>query len=281
LLLKAVTGVKLIPEIMNAPERAYLKEEPNPGIRGRLWHIYSTVCLHLTVFFCDRVHLLYPGQLASYPLLRRKKASVFHDFTTVTGVEVQTHADDNNQCMLLAGSPWFRKGADLAIGAFKRLAADFPLAVLQIAGHFPDGVPQVLADGCPGIKVLGNVPHDRLMQLASQSSIMLLPSRNEGLPRILIEGMAAGLALVGSDVAGIPYLIRNGENGFIFPDCDIPALEQCLRRLLSDASLRRRMGQRSYELSRATLTDDAYATQFARMIADAVTIADTADRRTA
>jgi hypothetical protein len=47
-------------------------------------------------------------------------------------------------------------------------------------------------------------------------------------------------------------------------------LERRLRELLSDASLRRRMGQRSYEMAQATLTERVYVEQFTRMLHDTV-----------
>ena len=253
-----------------APERTYLTDRARPRIADKFWHAYSTACLHLTILFSDRVHLLYAGQLSSYPLLRHKPSSVFHDFTLLAGVEKRVHTDDDHLYVLLAGYPWYRKGVDLAIAAFRRMAKDFPNANLKLVGHHTDGEPQRLAAGCAQIEVSKAVPHDEMMGILSGAAIVVLPSRNEGLPRILIEAMAAGLPVIGSDIAGIPSFIHDGENGFLVPDGDVPALERRLRELLSDAALRRRMGQRGYEIAQACLTEKTYVERFIRMIRDTV-----------
>jgi glycosyltransferase involved in cell wall biosynthesis len=141
---------------------------------------------------------------------------------------------------------------------------------LKIVGHFPEGTLQAMASGCAQIDVIPAKSHDELMPMLADAIIMILPSRNEGLPRILIEGMIAALPVVGSDVAGIPELIRHGENGFVVPDGDVPMLEQRLRELLSDPALRHRMGRRSYELARATLTESVYRERFVQMLRDTI-----------
>ena len=268
--LKILTGTRLITEVMTAPDKIYFVDRPRPSLWDRIRHVYSDISLHIAVLSSDRVHLLFAGALASYPLLRNRPSSVFHDYTPLSAIRPEIEKDDNRPCILLAGYPWYLKGVDIAVEAFRRLAADYPLAKLQIVVHAPDGVPQKLAAGCFGIEVLKAMPHDDLMQLVSRAAIVLLPSRNEGLGRILMEGMAARLPLVGSNVGGIPTLIHHGENGFLFPVGDVAELEKFLRLLLSDVSLRRQMGQRSYELLQATLTEEAYAEQFVKMVRDVV-----------
>jgi len=272
-LLKFLTGSRLITEVMIGPDRAYLTDRKTPGLKDRLRHLYSTICLYVTTLACNRVHLLYPGQLESYSMLRGTAASVFHDYTPVSGIKrhvIAEEDDANRPYIVLAGAPWYRKGADLAVEAFSRLSPDYPRWRLLIVGYFPEGTLQNLAAKCDRIEVVTPKPHAEMMRIVTDAEVMLLPSRNEGLPRILIEGMAAGLPLVGSDIAGIPVLIRDGENGFVVGDGDVDMLERRLRELLSDASLRRRMGQRSYEMAQATLTERVYVEQFTRMLHDTV-----------
>ncbi len=266
LILKLLTGAKLIPEVMIAPERAYLTDRAKPGAADRIMHFYSDMCLYLSVGLCDRVHLLYPTQLDAYSLLSKKKRSVFHDYTPVTAIQPSSGLNDDRPLVVMAGYPWYRKGIDLAITAFGRLASDFPNARLKILGHYPDGKPQAQAKSCESIEILPPAPHDQLMKLLSHAAILILPSRNEGLPRILIEGMMAGLPLIGSDVAGIPFLIEEGRSGFVVPDGDAEALEKRLRELLANGAARSRMGARSREMALETLTEEAYARNFVEMV---------------
>lgn len=266
-LVKFLSGTKsVIPEVMVAPDKAYIAEVNHVGIADRLKHLYSDLCLHLTVLCSTRVHLLYPTQLASYPLLRNKPCSVFHDFTPVGSVG--EHSESEELYIILAGHPWYRKGVDIAIEAFKSIASDFPSSRLKIVGFFPDGIPQRLAADTPQIEILNAVPHDKLMALNRGAALMLLPSRNEGLPRILLEGLAVGLPLVGSDVAGIPFVIHEGENGFVVPNGNTALLAQRLKQLLSDPALRNRMGRKSLEIAQS-FTDAAYVAAFTRMVGEA------------
>jgi glycosyltransferase involved in cell wall biosynthesis len=73
--------------------------------------------------------------------------------------------------------------------------------------------------------------------------IFVLPSLNEGMGRVLVEAMAAGLPIVASRVGGIPDLIENGENGLLVPPADPSALAKAISDLLSDKKRRNRMGE--------------------------------------
>ncbi len=85
--------------------------------------------------------------------------------------------------------------------------------------------------------------------------LFVLPSRQEGLGSALIEAMACGLPVVGTDAGGIPELIENGRNGFVVPREDPAALAEAILRLAGDDPLRNRMGSASMEMSRRYSTE--------------------------
>jgi len=72
--------------------------------------------------------------------------------------------------------------------------------------------------------------------------IACLPSYREGLPKSLLEAMAAGLPIVTTDVPGCREAVRDGENGLLVPARAVPELAEALRRLIRDPQLRARMG---------------------------------------
>jgi glycosyltransferase involved in cell wall biosynthesis len=269
-LLKLLTGAKLIIEIVTAPQLVYLTDRPHPSWTERFMHLYSDACLHVSMLLADRAHFLFPQQLSTYPVLRKVKNSVFHEFVPVSMIE--KHREETSELyVLLIGAPWYLKGADILVEAFLRLAPDFPQVKLKILGYFPDGNKlHELIGGSRQIEVLKARAYPEALCIISGAAIMALPSRCEGLPRVLIEGMAAGVPLVGSDVAGIPFLIRDGENGFVVPGGDSRALEARLRELLSNGEERRRMGDNGYERAHRELSEKVYVTQFARMVEAAV-----------
>jgi glycosyltransferase involved in cell wall biosynthesis len=73
--------------------------------------------------------------------------------------------------------------------------------------------------------------------------IFVLPSLNEGMGRVLVEAMSAGLPIVASRVGGIPDLVKHGENGLLVPPANAGALEQAISDLLSNKSRRKHMGE--------------------------------------
>ena len=83
--------------------------------------------------------------------------------------------------------------------------------------------------------------------LLAAAHIVCLPSYREGLPKALLEAAAAGRPIVTTDVPGCREVVSDGENGLLVPARDARALADALQRLLTDQSLRLRMGAASRE----------------------------------
>lgn len=84
--------------------------------------------------------------------------------------------------------------------------------------------------------------------LLALAEVLTLTSRREGLPRAVMEAMAAGKPVVATDVRGSRDLVRHGENGFLVPPDDPGVLARYLVRLLKDSTLAREMGERGREM---------------------------------
>ncbi|HKO47013.1 MAG TPA: glycosyltransferase [Polyangiaceae bacterium] len=115
-------------------------------------------------------------------------------------------------------------------------------------------------------RMFGAVSHDRVGSLLSAVDVVVLPSRTtsrwkEQFGRILVEAMACGAAVVGSDSGEIPHLIGRAGGGLIFPEGEVSELASCLRRLLAEPALLeeyRNRGRRYVEdtLKHATIARD-------------------------
>ena len=75
------------------------------------------------------------------------------------------------------------------------------------------------------------------------ASVVALSSVNEGMPNVLLEAMAMGIACVGTAVGGVPEVIRNGRTGFVVPKKDPEALAQAIGELVENKELRKRFGE--------------------------------------
>ena len=91
------------------------------------------------------------------------------------------------------------------------------------------------------VKWLGH--QDNIAEQLAKSHIICLPSYREGLPKSLIEALASGRPVVTTDVPGCREVVSHGVNGFLVQPRDSHALAEVLMNLISDKSLRERMGR--------------------------------------
>lgn len=99
------------------------------------------------------------------------------------------------------------------------------------------------------------------------SWLLVLPSRAEGLGRVLIEAASRGRALVGANRGGIPDVVEDGENGFLVDPDDPAALAAALVRVLSDRGEAERLGAAARRTGEAWGVDpQRYGEQIAGLV---------------
>lgn len=153
-------------------------------------------------------------------------------------------ASDTMPLILFLGRLGERKGTPELIAAAERLK-HLPDWRMIIGGDGP--VEETRADVArrglsDRVSVPGWVGPDEVSTLLSISDIMVLPSRAENLPMSVIEGMAAGLAIVTTPVGAVPDIISEGETGFLVEPGDPAILAAALERIIVDPALRERLG---------------------------------------
>lgn len=83
------------------------------------------------------------------------------------------------------------------------------------------------------ISITGWASGKRVKQEIAKARALVLPSFAENLPVVIMEAMALGRPVVSTYVAGIPELVRPGENGWLVPPSDVDALAATLREILN------------------------------------------------
>lgn len=154
--------------------------------------------------------------------------------------------------VLFVGSLNERKGVEHVLNAFAQIANQRPQVELRFAGSGPlrAKLEQLvrawgLADR---VSFAGFVRHESLPAELNRAQIFCHPSwtlkngDKEGIPGTIVEAMATGLPVVATRHAGIPEMVRDGEDGFLVPERDIHAIAQALLTLVDKPDLRSLMG---------------------------------------
>jgi len=97
----------------------------------------------------------------------------------------------------------------------------------------------------------GWVAPEQVAAIMSQGDILVLPSLAEGLPLVGVQALAAGLAILGSDIGGVVEVVQSGLNGFLCPANDTGGFAGALRVMLTTDGLLPKMKAASRSLAEA------------------------------
>ncbi|MEX2526824.1 MAG: glycosyltransferase [Gemmatimonadota bacterium] len=144
------------------------------------------------------------------------------------------------------GTPLPHKGLHLLIEAFSRLPQGG--ATLTIHAHLDDPAnPYALELGIrcaslPGITVAGRFPRERLGQVFQGMDVLVVPSVwEEMFGLVVLEARLAGVAVVVSEMGGLPELVRNRVDGLVVPPDRVDPLHGALKRFVDEPALARRL----------------------------------------
>ncbi len=194
--------------------------------------------------------------VANYLVLKAKKYApgkpyfVFPTFTDLNDFLAETDVNFNNE-VLFVGRNDRVKGIPYLIEAFTKIEKDFPGFKLSLVG---EGLPE------------GRLPLREVRSRMTNCYCLVVPSITEGLPRVILEAMALGKPVVASRVGGIPDLVKDGQNGFLFEVGDVEQLAQKLRILLNNKEMAMEMGKRGRELIQSQFSNEKYLSNYLDMI---------------
>jgi glycosyltransferase involved in cell wall biosynthesis len=211
----------------------------------------------------NAVRLLYAEQLRNFVTLR--SGTVVRQFFALSFID-RFYPGPEEPIILSAGFPFERKGVDVLVKAFVRVATEFPDWKLVLIGHL---VPQQLqARGMEHAQItaLPGLPQAELAKWMSRCAIFALASRSEAMGRVLIEAAAAGKCRIATRVGGIPTVIEHNKDGMLVPKEDVAELAAGLRTLASDAALRCRLGGEAQRRVAHEFSDTAYLAHYEELV---------------
>lgn len=142
-----------------------------------------------------------------------------------------------------------RKGLALCLEAFAGLRADGVAARLWVAGEGPE-TERLMREyrECPGVEWLGAIGEEEKESRLGGASILCAPSLGgESFGVVLLEAMAAGTAIVASDLPAYRKVVRRDLQGLLVPPGDVGALTSALRRLIEDPALAKSLARAAYD----------------------------------
>ena len=158
--------------------------------------------------------------------------------------------------ILFVGSLSKHKGPQILIKAFKKLKEDN--LKLHILGRGPDEDElRKLAEGDNGIMFHGFLSGDELMGMYQRANMTVLPSIcYDNSPMVIYESLMNSTPVIASRIGGIPELIRDGYNGFLFEPGSVVELSRILKKISEDPSILKGLERNAYESSQKYSIED-------------------------
>jgi len=234
-----------VPYISNVHEEPFLRDVYLKSIPQRTVKLFDEI-IALSVIEMpwlrkagvpsERIHII-PGGVS-----RRIFKAEFNseEFKEKYGID--------SQMVLYLGRLTEKKGIDHLIHAAPPLLKDFPNLKIVISG--PDcGMMKKLKELACKLKVERNIiftgplSEEAKYAAIASSKVLVLPSSFEAQGLVLLEAQALGIPVIATRQGGVPYFIKDGENGLLIEYGKPDQIAEALKKILNDEDLARRLGE--------------------------------------
>lgn len=258
----------LIKVVYRLPYVISLRGGDVPGFRPYDFHVYHK----LIAPFLRLIWKNASGVIANSNGLRQLAHSFDSNFDIPiipNGVDLELFKtgdrDWSSPRLLSVGRIVHQKGLDLAMHALGGLTD------LNWEWHIAGDGPQMQALQSLAQELgiddrvffLGWQSRQQIRESYQNANVFVFPSRHEGMPNAILEAMASGLPVIATCIAGNEELVIEGQTGYLVPSEDIEMLQDALKKILSDSTLRRQMGEASRRRVEENYSWESTAQQYA------------------
>lgn len=198
--------------------------------------------------------------LLGKPGISSEKVILIHNKTEIP--EYTSKKENSKLSILFIGRGTYEKRAHLLplIAAVLRGSIEFEIIII---GDFDESFEFAESE----FSFQGQIKdRDKLSEFYHNSDVLLLVSSREGIPMVMIEAMAHGTIPVCTPVGGIPYHIKNGENGYIINGNDESELVRnsaaIIIQLFHDRNLLRSISKNSHEYSKIMFSEQKFSDSY-------------------
>jgi glycosyltransferase involved in cell wall biosynthesis len=244
------------------------------GIAARRWMVPATDRLSVWVLQrADRVRTIssytsnlvrevgYRGPIDSFP--------TYSDYRAFVDASLSPFPSEPQ--VLYVGTLDRHKGLDVLLAAWQLLHERLPRARLSVVGSGPlsTWIREQARNGAlmGSIDVRGPLPRAQVLTEMDGSQCLVLPSRSEGLGRVLMESMARARPVVATRVGGIPEVVDHGRTGLLVRPGEPAELASAISALLTDPGRAQAMGLRARDVELRRNPAAQYAEGIARLAA--------------
>lgn len=145
--------------------------------------------------------------------------------------------------LLSIGRLSIEKGVEHLIAACRLLDSEYELT---IAGSGPlEAQLRESARDLPRVRFVGAVPRHELGALYGSHDVFVTPTLNEAFSLVVLEALACGLPIIGSDIDALRAVVRDGENGLLVPPAQPSAIAAAITRLSVNEPLRAKLASQA------------------------------------
>lgn len=221
-----------------------------PWLRSQIWRVIETSG------WADQPHII-----SISPYVRERLAGitrgVIHDIDNpISEAFFQIPRKEKGNIVISAAAICPRKNTLRLIEAVAKLTQEGRDIELRLAGSVTNAdygrlVNQTVRKYRLEEKIifLGQIGTEQIKQELSTASVFALVSLEENSPMGIEEAMAARVPVVTSNRCGMPYMVRDGESGFLVDPNNTTDIAGRLAKVLQDNDLRRRMGRNSHAIA--------------------------------
>jgi len=151
---------------------------------------------------------------------------------------------------LFLGQVVEHKGPQIAIKAIKKLQNKNVKLHIVGRGSYLDELKKLAAND-DRIIIHGFVKDADLKEIFDKCSYAIFPSIwYENYPLVIYELMGNGIPVIASNIGGIPELVQDGYNGFLFPPGDVDSLAEIIKKITNDKNILLQLSRNSISTSR-------------------------------
>ena len=172
----------------------------------------------------------------------------------------QKRAIGNNKVLLFVGRMNSDKGVDTLLNAFDRVSSEHNNVVLIMVGEMNDNLRKIRSE-VKNKKIISIRSQRNIDHLYSLADIVILPSRSDSFPYVMLEAGTFKKPFIGGDTGGISEFIEDGKNGLLIDPENPEQLAEKIIYLLNNPDVREKLGENLHQKVKELCDYNSYFSQ--------------------